>query len=97
MKGIHQHKNNETESLYQTIVSLKNVSESKCFFRDLLTIEEITEFSKRWQAAKLLDQKLPYRAVATKTGLSTTTVTRVAHWLNNGKGGYKLAINRLKK
>ena len=28
---------------------------------------------------------------------STATITRVAHWLHHGKGGYKLILERLKK
>ena len=29
-----------------------------------------------------------------RTGASTTTVTRVAHWLRHGEGGYRLALDR---
>ena len=32
-----------------------------------------------------------------RTGASTTTVTRVAHWLRHGEGGYRLALDRLKR
>ena len=97
MKGIHQNKDNQTVSLYRAILSLKTVPECQQFFRDLLTIEEITELSKRWQAVGLLDRGNPYRLIAQKTGLSTTTVARVAHWLNHGEGGYQLALKRIKK
>ncbi len=48
----------------------------------------------RWQVARLVDAGLPYQAVATQTGASTTTVTRVAHWLRHGEGGYRLALER---
>jgi TrpR-related protein YerC/YecD len=97
MKGIHKDKNNQTDLLYRAVLSLKTVGEARSFFRDLLTIEEITEMSKRWQAAMLLDKGLSYREISLKTGLSTTTVTRVANWLNNGKNGYKLALKRIRK
>ncbi len=97
MKGIHQGRDNQTNSLYQAILELKTVEECRQFFRDLLTIEEITEFSKRWQAARLLNQDKPYRKIAAKTGLSTTTVARVAHWLYHGEGGYQLILRRLRK
>ena len=96
MKGKHQNKDNQTPALYKAILQLKTVEECQKFFRDLLTIEEITEMSKRWQAARLLDQGQPYRAVAEKTGLSTTTVTRVANWLHHGQSGYKLVLKRIK-
>jgi TrpR-related protein YerC/YecD len=49
----------------------------------------------RWQVARLLDRGLPYLEIAELTGASTTTVTRVAHWLKHGEGGYKLALERV--
>ena len=97
MKGIHQTKNNQSKLLYRAILRLKSVEECERFFRDLLTIEEIIEMSKRWQAARLLNKHQPYREVAKKTGLSTTTVTRVAQWLNHGQGGYRLILDRINK
>ena len=51
----------------------------------------------RWQMARLLDEGLPYLEVARRTHASTTTVTRVAQWLRNGEGGYRLALSRRPK
>ena len=48
----------------------------------------------RWQAARLVEEGLPYHEVSRRTGASTTTVTRVAHWLRHGEGGYRLALDR---
>ena len=62
------------------------------FLRDLCTLEELEELSARWEAAQLIAKKMPYREVAEKTGLSTTTVTRIAHWLHHGEGGYATAL-----
>ena len=83
-----------SDKLYTDILSLKTLDEAKRFFRDLLTEEEIEEFSKRWQAARMLDEKIPYTAIQEKTGLSSTTVARISRWLRSGKGGYRLAIDR---
>ena len=44
----------------------------------------------RWHAARLIDEGLPYHEVAKRSGASTTTVTRVAHWLRYGEDGYRL-------
>ena len=38
---------------------------------------------------------MPYLEIASRVGTSTTTVTRVAQWLRNGTGGYRLALDRL--
>ena len=84
-----------SESLFKAILSLDTLEEAKRFFRDLLTPEEIAEFSKRWQAAQMLSQKVPYTTIVKKTKLSSTTVARVSRWLTQGMGGYKLILNRI--
>lgn len=88
--------NKKTEDLFRAILALKNIKEAKRFFRDLLTEQEIVEFSRRWQAAKMLDEKTSYLKIERETGLSSTTVARVSKWLNRGKDGYKLILKRLK-
>ena len=87
--------NKTTENLLKAILTLENISEAKKFFRDLLTEQEIIEFGKRWQAAQMLSQKIPYSQIESKTGLSSTTIARISKWLNGGMGGYKLMIKRL--
>jgi TrpR-related protein YerC/YecD len=87
-------KSKEAKELYSAILKLKGADEVAMFLRDLCTAEEISEMAKRWQAAKMLNQEKSYREIAKKTGLSTTTVTRVAQWLKSGKGGYKLALSK---
>ncbi len=88
--------NQKTEDLFKAILALKNVSEAKKFFRDLLTEAEIIEFGKRWQAAQMLKVKIPYSQIEKETGLSSRTVARVAKWLKSGMGGYQLMLKRLK-
>jgi uncharacterized protein YerC len=43
---------------------------------------------------QLVERGLPYLEISQRTGASTTTVTRVAHWLRHGEGGYRLALDR---
>lgn len=81
--------------LIRAFGSLKNEKEIAQFLRDLLTIAEIEEFANRIEIVKLLNSKISYATIARKTGVSTTTVTRVAHWLNRGTGGYKRVVERL--
>ncbi len=59
------------------------------FLRDIGTLSELAAWSERLEVARLLGQGLSYRQVSAKTGASTTTVTRVAHFLENGEGGYR--------
>jgi TrpR-related protein YerC/YecD len=83
------------KELFEAILSLKNTQEAANFFRDLLTSAEINEFANRWQIVKLLTQRKSYLTIAQKLNVSTTTVTRVAHWFQNGMGGYRTIVDRL--
>src|SRR5262245_63303165 len=82
------------QDLLDTIVSLQDAEEAGRFPRDLCTLSELEAMAHRWEVAQLLDQHLPYLEVARRTGASTTTVTRVAHWLRHGEDGYRLALDR---
>jgi TrpR-related protein YerC/YecD len=86
--------NKKTDELFKAIISLKNVNEAEAFFRDLCTIDELQEMTERWRIARMVSRGLPYREIADKLAVSTTTVARVALWLNNGAGGYRLALDR---
>lgn len=85
----------EMRELFRAITALKTETECKKFMRDLCTLAELKEMSERWRVAKELKSGLPYRLVAKKTGVSTATITRVAHWLHHGMGGYQLVLHRL--
>ncbi len=87
----------ELRDLLETIVRLRNPDEAKRFFRDLCTPSELEAMAHRWEVAKLLEEGLPYTEVARRARASTATVTRVAHWLRRGEGGYRLAIDRRKR
>lgn len=83
------------ELLAEAFLTLKNKQEVANFLRDLLTLGEIEEFSNRLEIARLLLKKHSYKRIAQETGVSTTTVTRVAHWVFNGCGGYWNVFKRL--
>ena len=87
--------NKKTNSLFTAILSLESIKEAECFFRDLCTTDEIKEMRDRFEIANLVNDKIPYRTIATKLKTSTATVSRVAAWFNNGMGGYKSVINKL--
>jgi TrpR-related protein YerC/YecD len=84
------------KQLFEAIRTLETPLEVERFFRDLCTLAELEAMAHRWAVARLLDQGLSYVEIAQRTGASTTTVTRVAHWLRHGEGGYPLALERLK-
>ena len=94
--GRHSWQTKELRQLSEALLTLESTSEVERFLRDLCTIAELEAMTHRWEVARLLDHGLPYLEVAQRTHASTTTVTRVAHWLRHGEGGYRLALDRLK-
>ena len=81
-------------ALFAAIVSMQNVPECRNFFKDLCTPAELQALIDRWQAVELLQQGLPYRQIHDLTGISVTTIGRVARFLTNGFGGYATAIEK---
>ena len=84
------------KELFGAILALRTQNEVAGFFRDLCTMSELEAMAHRWEVAQLLDRGLPYQEIASRTHASTTTVTRVAHWLRYGEGGYRMALDRRK-
>ena len=95
-QGITQRQEALAErSLYAAIASLKSVDECRAFFRDLCTPAELQALADRWAVVGLLEEGLPYREIHKQTGVSVTTIGRVARYLVGGNGGYSLASQRL--
>ena len=84
-------------ALFSAILTLRSVEECRSFFRDLCTPAELQALADRWAVVALLQQGVPYREIYKQTGVSVTTVGRVARYLTNGNGGYTLAAARLKE
>ena len=78
----------------RAISLLKSPDEAAAFFTDLCTPAELEAMADRWQVVPLLRKGLPYRTIHEQTGVSVTTITRVARCLTLGSGGYDLIFNR---
>lgn len=94
---------NETEEqrfaqLCKAILSLKNEDEARRFLVDLCTPGEMKDFGERFLIARLLyKEKLSYREISALTGASTTTIGRVARFLEQEPHkGYKAILERTK-
>lgn len=92
--GRHEWRTPEIGSLAEAILQLETADEATRFLRDLCTLSELQAMAHRWHAAQLIDEGLPYHEVAKRSGASTATVTRVAHWLRYGEDGYRLLLDR---
>jgi TrpR-related protein YerC/YecD len=82
-------------NLVAAIVTLRSVEECRAFLRDLCTPAELQSMADRWAVVECLRRGLPYREVHRQTGVSMTTIGRVARSLAAGSGGYALAAQRV--
>ncbi len=91
---FYRPKNTKEKLLVDAFLKLKTQQDMADFLRDLLTLPEIEEFANRLEIARLLLKRGSYKRIAKQTGVSTTTVTRVAHWLFKGCGGYQKVLKK---
>jgi len=84
----------QADSLYKAFLTLSKPAEVRQFLLDLCTPSELEAIVDRWWTASLLKQGLSYREISDITGVSVTTIGRVARFLTMGEGGYRLALRR---
>jgi TrpR-related protein YerC/YecD len=75
--------------LVAAFMSISDSRTMEAFLKDVCTTNELDAMGQRLQVARLVDQGVPYQEISRRTGASTTTITRVAHWLHYGEGGYR--------
>ena len=85
-----------TDALFEAILSLRSIEECEMFFQDICTIKEIQDISQRFEVARMLDAGRLYQAIAQETGASTATISRVNKAIQYGAGGYTIALERMK-
>jgi len=87
------------QSLEKALANLTDEADIKRFLIDLCTPTEIRALTERWYVAQLLHEgTLSYRAINEKTGISTTTIARVARFLKDEPhGGYRDTLATLKE
>nr|WP_272507412.1 YerC/YecD family TrpR-related protein [Clostridium aestuarii] len=79
----------------EAALSLKTKEECYRFFEDIFTISELKAVDQRLQVAKMLKEKKTYSEIATATGASTATISRVNRCLNYGSDGYNIVLERI--
>ncbi|MCD9029598.1 DNA-binding transcriptional regulator [Luteimonas sp. BDR2-5] len=80
--------------LADAFVRLKTADEAVRFLEDLCTPAELEALVDRWRVVPLLLRSVPYREIHERTGVSVTTIGRVARTLDRGAGGYAIAARR---
>ncbi|MCF6220616.1 MAG: YerC/YecD family TrpR-related protein [Robiginitomaculum sp.] len=84
------------KQLAEALFAAKDAAELERFLVDLCTPAELRALSERWHVAILLDKgELSYRDINAQTGVSTTTIGRVARFLNEEPHqGYRAILDR---
>ena len=87
------------DALAEALASLRSGDEARALLADLCTPAEVHSLAERWQVARLLDAgALTYRQIHEATGVSTTTIVRVARFLRQEDNrGYRLLLDRGKE
>ena len=83
--------------LPKALASIETGSDMERFLIDLCTPAELRALKERWTIAQLLDAGgMSYRDINAKTGVSTTTIGRVARFLKDEPHqGYRTVLDKL--
>lgn len=99
MKGVlgsmERWKNELTDQLCRALLSIRNEEEMYAFLEDVATIGEIQSWAQRLEVARCLRNRETYPHIASTTGASTATISRVRKFLDYGAEGYELVLSRL--
>jgi TrpR-related protein YerC/YecD len=86
-----------TDDLCAALLTAPDGTAMRQLLSDLCTPAEIRTLAERWHVARLLDgTELSYRDIHEATGVSTTTIVRVARFLRQEPHqGYRRTIDAL--
>jgi len=82
----------DIRALAATLAAVTDENVMLDFLIDLCTPAELRALSDRWRIVPLLKAGKPYRDIYEKTGVSVTTVGRVARTIELGEGGYNTVL-----
>lgn len=81
--------------LVEALLLLKTPEEGRALLLDLLTLGEASDLALRLKVARMLAHGATYEEVASATGASTATISRIRRCVEHGSGGYRLVLGRL--
>jgi len=85
--------------LESALARLDDKASIRAFLVDLCTPAELRALTERWHVAQILDEgEKSYREIHAATGVSTTTIGRVARFLRDEPhGGYRAVLDQKDK
>jgi len=81
--------------LIAALLAMHSAGELRALLEDLCTPAELEAIADRWRVVPLLLDGTAYREIHDLTGVSVTTIGRIARCLDMGAGGYRLAAERV--
>ena len=95
--GVGMHWNNPRRPQENGVVERSQGTSARwCEPWTCRTPAELQAMADRWAVVELLERGLPYREIHRQTGVSVTTIGRVARYLTSGNGGYRAVTERLR-
>ena len=87
------------KDLAKALTTIKTAEEMERFLVDLCTPAELRALAERWHVAQILDVgEQSYREINALTGVSTTTIGRVARFLKDEPHqGYRTVLDRMQR
>lgn len=82
------------DALCRVLAALDSPAQLKAFLTDLCTPAELEALTDRWRVVPLLLEGHSYRDIHDLSGVSVTTIGRVARCLGEGKG-YRMAADAM--
>ena len=98
-QAVQKQDKRRRKQLAEALQLTKNISDMERFWWICVRLRNCGRCPERWYVAKLLDKgKLSYRDINAQTGVSTTTIGRVARFLNEEPHqGYRTVLDRQKE
>jgi TrpR-related protein YerC/YecD len=93
-RPVHAPELQGLDALAQALASLDSPAAVRRFLEDLCTPAELEAMADRWSVVPLLIRQVAYREIHEQTGVSVTTIGRVARSLGMGDG-YRTAWQSL--
>ncbi|AOZ72964.1 hypothetical protein BK816_06395 [Boudabousia tangfeifanii] len=97
MKRRERHATPDISLLSSIMAAIDNPEDMAVFLIDLCTPTELEALADRWRVVPLLNEGMSYRKVREVSGVSVTTIGRVARYMGTGVGGYDLGLDIMEK
>lgn len=91
----HAERGHDQSLLLEAMAAMSDPEDLLALLVDLCTPAELESIVDRWRVVLALDTGKTYRDIHSATGVSVTTIGRVARCHEHGEGGYQRALNRL--